>query len=89
MVRWAIVTNDRLRSEFDLRQILGWGGCGAVVGGYRRSDRQKVCLIGQFEGRPQYNSIYNYMRSYGFLDCFEIYLQEEKQPHHKQYSTRN
>jgi hypothetical protein len=42
MVRWALKYNERLIQDYDVRQVLGWGGCGCVLGTIRLSDRREV-----------------------------------------------
>ena len=44
MVKWAIMTNEFLRYHYDVQNLLGWGGCGAVLSAVRRIDHVKVFI---------------------------------------------
>lgn len=44
MLKWALLKNPVLTRDFEVRQFLGWGGCGCVLGAIRRSDLQQVCF---------------------------------------------
>lgn len=40
MTRWALSSGHL--DKYHITLLLGWGGCGAVLGGYRKSDRKEV-----------------------------------------------
>ena len=48
IVRWALKYNANLLSHYDVRQILGWGGCGCVLGAIRISDQKEVFIAQSF-----------------------------------------
>ncbi|KAH9269466.1 hypothetical protein BASA83_008549 [Batrachochytrium salamandrivorans] len=42
MVKWAMTHNVWLSTTFKIECILGWGGCGVVLGATRRSNNEKI-----------------------------------------------
>ena len=44
MLKWALLKNPVLTRDFEVRQLLGWGGCGCVLGATRRTDMRQVCF---------------------------------------------
>ena len=45
MVKWAIKSNPKLTLDYEIRALLGWGGCGSVLGAIRLSDKKEVFLF--------------------------------------------
>ncbi|KAH9248222.1 hypothetical protein BASA81_014143 [Batrachochytrium salamandrivorans] len=44
MVKWAMTHNVWLSTTFEVQCILGWGGCGVVLGATRRSNNEEVAI---------------------------------------------
>ncbi|KAH6565821.1 hypothetical protein BASA60_009774 [Batrachochytrium salamandrivorans] len=44
MVKWAMTHNVWLSTTFEVECILGWGGCGVVLGATRRSNNEEVAI---------------------------------------------
>jgi hypothetical protein len=49
MIEWSLMTNQKLRKDYELTELLGFGGCGSVLAGTRRKDRERVCLYHVFD----------------------------------------
>ena len=44
MMKWSLLTNPRLH-DFNICEVLGYGGCGVVLAGSKKKDNQKVLFF--------------------------------------------
>lgn len=70
MVKWSIMTNERLRQIYSINSLLGWGGCGAVLGAQRRSDNMQVTSSSSLK-----------FKILIFLGCNQNYIQKNQSQH--------